>query len=72
MGADIFGYRARGFSNGAFLIEICLRMGDIIEGGDNEESAALVEAERTAELGADSKHGIGQDLRVGPHYEAET
>lgn len=73
LNADIFGYRGRTFSSGAFLLEICLGMGDIAEGGSNEESAALVEAERTAELGADSKHGIGQAVKYldegGGFYE---
>jgi hypothetical protein len=66
--ADIYAYRAEEFSNGAFLLELSLGLGEIGEGGSNEASAALVEAESTAERGADQNtgpkgHGIGQALR---------
>jgi hypothetical protein len=62
--ADIYGFRGQGFSNGAFLWEVALGIGDISEGGDNAPSAALVEAEPTPERTRDgSSSGIGQALK---------
>lgn len=45
LGADLFAYRAREFSKGRFLLELSLGLGDMGSEGDNDESAALVEAE---------------------------
>ena len=63
--ADIFGYRSKGFSNGAFLLELCLGLSRIDSGGDNEESSVLVEAESTPRAGADhsQRSGVGQASR---------
>ncbi|MDG7043395.1 MAG: hypothetical protein JRM98_04675 [Nitrososphaerota archaeon] len=61
--ADLFAYRAKGFERGSFLLELSMGLRDIGSKGENEESAALVEAEPEERVHDRTKHGIGQALR---------